>query len=40
VILCKQGRADEALQQVRKIIRKLKLTVDEKKTRICKVPEG
>src|SRR6202171_6442924 len=36
VILCKKGNADEALQQLRKIMSKLKLTVNEEKTRICK----
>ena len=40
VILCKKGNADEALQQLRKIMGKLKLTVNEEKTRICRVPEG
>jgi RNA-directed DNA polymerase len=40
VILCKKGRADEALQRLREIMSKLKLTVNEEKTRICKVPEG
>ena len=40
VILCRKGRADEALQQLRKIMSKLKLTVNEEKTRICRVPEG
>src|SRR5713101_1230042 len=40
VILCRRGKADEALQQLRKIMGKLKLTVNEEKTRICKVPEG
>ncbi len=40
MILCKKGKADEALQQLRKIMSKLKLTVNEEKTRICKVPEG
>ena len=34
VILCKKGKADEALQQLRKIMSKLKLTVNEEKTRI------
>ena len=38
VILCR--RAEEALQQLREIMGKLKLTVNEEKTRICKVPEG
>ena len=37
VILCKKGKADEALQQLRKIMSKLKLTVNDEKTRICKV---
>jgi RNA-directed DNA polymerase len=40
VIPCKKGKAEEALQQLRKIMSKLKLTVNEEKTRICKVPEG
>ena len=40
VILCRRGNAEEALQRLRKIMRKLKLTVNEEKTRICKVPEG
>jgi RNA-directed DNA polymerase len=40
VILCRKGNADEALQQLRKIMSMLKLTVNEEKTRICKVPEG
>ena len=39
VILCRQGKAEEALQRLREIMRKLKLTVNEEKTRICKVPE-
>src|SRR4030088_811135 len=40
VILYKKDKAGEALQQLRKIMGKLKLTVNEEKTRICKVPEG
>jgi RNA-directed DNA polymerase len=40
VILCRKGKADEALQRLREIMGKLKLTVNEEKTRICKVPEG
>jgi len=40
VILCRRGRAEEALQQLREIMARLKLTVNEEKTRICKVPEG
>src|SRR6202162_4858353 len=39
VILCRKGRAEEALHQLRAIMGKLKLTVNEEKTRICKVPE-
>jgi len=40
VILCRRGRAEEALQQLRAIMARLKLTVNEEKTRICKVPES
>jgi hypothetical protein len=40
VILCRRGNAEEALQRLREIMGKLKLTVNEEKTRICKVPEG
>jgi group II intron reverse transcriptase/maturase len=40
VILCRRGKAAEALPQLREIMGKLKLTVNEEKTRICKVPEG
>jgi group II intron reverse transcriptase/maturase len=40
VILCRKGKADEALQRMREIMGRLKLTVNEEKTRICKVPEG
>ena len=40
VILCRKGKADEALLQLRELMDKLKLTVNEEKTRICKVPEG
>src|SRR5271155_2603391 len=40
VILCRRGKGEEALQRLREIMSKLKLTVNEEKTRICKVPEG
>jgi group II intron reverse transcriptase/maturase len=40
VILCRRGKAEEALLHLRKLMGKLKLTVNEDKTRICKVPEG
>ena len=39
VILCKKGKAEEALHRLREIMGQLKLTVNEEKTRICKVPE-
>ena len=39
VILCRRGKAEEALRRMREIMSKLKLTVNEEKTRICKVPE-
>ena len=40
VILCRRGKADEAMLRMREIMGKLKLTVNEEKTRVCKVPEG
>ena len=40
VILCRRDKAEEALRQLRMIMGKLKLTVNEDKTRICKVPDG
>ena len=40
VILCRKGNAEEALQRLREIMGKLRLTVNEEKTRICRVPEG
>lgn len=40
VILCRRGKAEEALVRLREITNKLKLTINEEKTRICKVPEG
>jgi len=40
VILCRKGKAEEALSRLREIMGKLKLTVNEEKTRICKVPES
>jgi RNA-directed DNA polymerase len=39
VILCRRGNAEEALRRMREIMGKLKLTVNEEKTRICKVPD-
>jgi RNA-directed DNA polymerase len=40
VILCRKGKAEAALHHLREIMGKLKLTVNEEKTRICKVPDG
>jgi RNA-directed DNA polymerase len=40
VILCRRGSAENALHHLREIMDKLKLTVNEEKTRICKVPDG
>ena len=39
VILCRRGKAEEASKRMREIMGKLKLTVNEDKTRICKIPE-
>jgi hypothetical protein len=39
VILCRRGKAAEALSWLRAIMGKLKLTVNEEKTRICTVPD-
>ena len=40
VILCSRGKAEEALQRMRDIMGRLKLTVQDEKTRLCKVPDG
>jgi group II intron reverse transcriptase/maturase len=40
VILCRPGKAEEALQWMRKIMGQLKLTVNEEKTRVCNILEG
>jgi hypothetical protein len=39
VILCRRGKAEEVALAMRAIIGKLKLTVNEEKTRACKIPE-
>jgi RNA-directed DNA polymerase len=39
VILCRRSKAEEALGYLRAIMGKLKLTVNEAKTRICRIPE-
>jgi RNA-directed DNA polymerase len=40
VILCRRGKAEAALQRLREIMGRLKLTINEEKTRICKVGKG
>jgi len=40
VILCHRGKAAEALTRLRELMGKLKLTVNEEKTRICSLPAG
>jgi RNA-directed DNA polymerase len=39
LVICCQGQAEEALARMRNIMTKLKLTVNETKTRVCKLPE-
>jgi RNA-directed DNA polymerase len=39
VILCRRGKADEALCAMRRLMARLKLAVNEDKTRTCRVPE-
>ena len=38
-VILSRGRADEAMAQMREMMRKLKLTVNERKTRKCRIPE-
>jgi len=40
VILCRRASAENALHHLREIMGKLKLKVNEEKTRICRVPDG
>ena len=40
VILCQRGKAGEALQWMREIMGRLRLTVNEDKTRVCNILEG
>jgi len=40
VICCTVGCAERALSAMRRMMEKLKLTVNEEKTRICRMPEG
>jgi RNA-directed DNA polymerase len=39
VICCRPGNAREAMQVMRQMMEKLRLTVNEKKTRLCHLPE-
>src|SRR5580692_5099542 len=39
LVICCRNRAEEALVTMRNMMTKLKLTVNEKKTRVCKLPE-
>jgi RNA-directed DNA polymerase len=40
VICCRAGRAEEAMTVMRRMMEQLRLTVNEKKTRRCALPEG
>jgi RNA-directed DNA polymerase len=40
LVICCRRQADEALATMRDLMLKLKLTVNEKKTRVCRLPEG
>jgi RNA-directed DNA polymerase len=39
LVICCQGRAEEALVRMRDIMTRLQLTVNETKTRVCRLPE-
>jgi RNA-directed DNA polymerase len=39
LVICCRSKAEEALDTMRNMMTKLKLTVNEKKTRVCKLPE-
>jgi group II intron reverse transcriptase/maturase len=39
VICCPRGRAEEAMGAMRRMMTKLKLTVNERKTRVCRLPD-
>ena len=40
LVICCRRQADEALATMRNMMLKLKLTVNEQKTRVCRLPEG
>jgi RNA-directed DNA polymerase len=39
LVICCRGKAEEALATMRDMMVRLKLTVNEKKTQVCKLPE-
>jgi len=39
LVICCRARADEALAAMRSMMSRLKLTVNESKTRVCRLPE-
>src|SRR2546428_2639646 len=39
LVICSRARADEALVAMRSMMSRLKLTVNESKTRVCQLPE-
>src|SRR5262249_22214119 len=39
LVICCRGKAEQALVTIRDMMRKLKLTVNETKTRVCTLPE-
>jgi Group II intron, maturase-specific domain/Reverse transcriptase (RNA-dependent DNA polymerase) len=40
LVICCRGRADQALAAMREVMSRLKLTVNETKTRVCRLPQG
>ncbi len=38
-VICCKGRADEALESMRRMMATLKLTVNEDKTHLCRIPQ-
>lgn len=39
LVICCKGQAEEALQMMRQLMRRLRLTVNEEKTHVCRVPQ-
>jgi len=39
-VICCRRQADEAMQAMRQLMTRLRLTVNEEKTRLCEVPQG